>query len=250
MEGATPHPRQSLIARRRGLLTLAGLLFLAAAGAGAYLDWIWWQHYSGLVITLAGGGLLLLAILPAIVPRGRPIALLVAAIGLGLLAGQNLGPSRPTLQATTGHVTVTLSSPRATTGSARATCAMDDGARELQVSGDPNLRLDIFPDNPAAPPDIDQREFVGVYLSVGDRWEPVRADEKALELIIGRVEGDASETRLMADNTSILALDWTADGGTGRFEGLIRDTRAPEATGEFAELAGTVEWTCGSDGPG
>lgn len=244
MDGATPHPRRSAIAQRRGLLILAGLLFLAAAGVGAYLDWIWWQHYSGLVVTLAGAGLLLLAVLPAIVPRGRPVALLVAAIALGLLAGQNLGPSRPTLHTTAGQVTVTLSSPRASTGSAPATCAMDDGARELQVSGDPNLRLDIFPDNPATPPDIDQREFVGVHLAIGDRWEPVRADQTAIEIIIGRVEGDASETRLMADDTSILTLDRTADRGIARFEGLIRDPRAPEATGEFAELAGTVEWTC------
>lgn len=45
---------------------------------------------------------------------------------------------------------------------------------------DPRMRIDIFPDNPAAPPDIDQREFVSVYLTIADRRRrSVRQDKTA-----------------------------------------------------------------------
>jgi hypothetical protein len=220
-------------------------VFAAAVVAGAYGDWVWWESYSGLLITLGAAAALVVAVVFAIPPRGRGVALVAAALGIGLLAGQNLGPSRPPLNDGQGTLTFTLSEPVTASASIAATCAADASLTELQVAGDPNLRLQIIPDNPSAPAEVDQREFVSVYLTVGDRWRrSVRPDQVGLELTVNRVEADAVESRMMAGPSSTLDVDWTATGGTAAFAGLVPDTRFDRPAGEFIDLAGTVEWIC------
>jgi hypothetical protein len=233
--------------RRRPLgLFALGLLFVAATATGAYLHWLWWVPYDAIAIALIVGALTVVALVLAIPRRGRPIALAVGTIALGLTAGQ-LGPARPELLHSGGSMTVTLTAPRADRATVAVSCAMDGSATELQVSTDPNLRLDVLPDNPAAPPDLDQREFVSLNLTVGDRWRRVvRGDHLALDALVGRVEADAPETRLTAGPSSTLEIAFTAAGGSARFAGLEPDTQFEEATGEFIDLAGSLEWTCGS----
>ncbi len=233
--------------QRRWIVVLTALALLAAGVLGAVGDWVWWEPYKGFIITLAAGGFLLIAIVLAVLRRTRWAALIVAAIGVGLIAGQNLGPSRPQLQYFEGTMTVTLTDPRATSGSAPVSCAMDATASELSLSGDPNLRLDIVADDPAAPADVDQREFVGVSLTVGDRWEedPTgRPDGVVLRMTVGRAEADLPETRSRSAPSSVLEMDRSATGGTLSFEGLVPDLRADEAAGPPIDLAGALTWTC------
>jgi hypothetical protein len=235
--------------RRRVPVAALVALFAAAAAVGAYSDWEWWQPYSGLTITLAAGAILIVAVLLAVVGRARRrgMASAVAVVGLGLLAGQNLGPSRPALEQSQGRMTVTLTSPRSTTGSIAAYCSMDAGATELLVYSDANLRLDVVPDDPSIPADVDQREFALFEVSVGERWidgSVRRPDDLVLSALVGRVEADAPESRMSSDPSSRLDLAWTAGGGTMTFAGLVLDTRFKDASGGAIDLAGTIEWTC------
>ncbi len=237
--------------RPASIWVIAAGLFAIAAVAAAWGDWILWEPYSGILITFAVAGLLVVAIAFAVIPRRltRRIGLLVAAVALGGLAGQNLGPARPTLIVSEGLVTVTLTSPRAATGSAAATCALDDRATELSMWSDPNLRLDILPADPSAPSDVDQRAFVSVGVSVGDRWmhgSDRRADDILVGAMITGSVGKDAETRVVSGRGSTIDLAWTAAGGTVRFGGMTRDTRYAEATGDPIDLAGTITWTCGS----
>jgi hypothetical protein len=205
------------------------------------------------MITIGAVAVLLAAVVLRVIPlrRSHQLALLVAAVGVGVLAGQNLGPSRPALTQTEGTITVTLTSPKATTGTAPAVCSMDAPATELSVSGDPNLRLDILPTDPSAPADIDQRAFVGMSVSVGDRWmdgPERRPDAVLLSAMVSGVFGKAAESRMVTGASSPVALRWDPSGGTMSFEGLVQDTRYADATGDPIDLAGTVTWTCSNSG--
>ena len=233
--------------RRRWVAFVAVVAFVAAAILGAVGDWVWWEPYKGITITLAAGGILLVAIVLAMLHRTRPAALVAGAIGVGLIAGQSLGPSRPQLVHFEGTLTVTLTAPRATSGSAPVSCAMDAAATELSISGDPNLRLDVVPDDPSAPADVDQREFVSVSLTVGDRWEQgptPRPDGVVLRISVGRVEADLPESPMRSSPSSTLEVDRSATGGTLSFAGLVPEIRPSEPTGDPIDLAGTVTWTC------
>ena len=157
--------------RRRWIAIAAVVVFVLAAGLGAIGDWVWWPVYSGIVITLAAGGILLFAVVLVVIPRTRTVGLLAAMVGVGLIAGQNLGPSRPALQGYEGTMTINLTSPRPTSGTLPVWCSMDATGSELSVSGDTDVRLDILPDDPTVPADVDQREFLFVGLSIGDRWQ-------------------------------------------------------------------------------
>ncbi len=240
-------PMAALVNNVSGNRQLA-LIGIMSAAVAAYGDWVWWEPYRGVVITLAAGVVLVVAVVLATVRRTRPAAIVVAVVGLGLVAGQNLGPSRPELQHSEGTMTVTLSSPGPASGTGPATCAMDAAATELSVSGDSNLRLAIVPDNPAAPSDIDQREFVWISLTVGDRWirsPDARSDMRAFQIGVGRVEADMPESRMVSGQSTSLEIAWSAAGGTLRFAGLTAQSDTSEARGDFIDLAGTLEWTCG-----
>ena len=58
--------------RGRGLF-LVGLaaIGLVAVVVGAWLDWLWWPVYSGIVITLVAIALLIVGGLIAVIPRRR-----------------------------------------------------------------------------------------------------------------------------------------------------------------------------------
>lgn len=57
-------------ARRRRWPLVLGAVLLLAAVVGAYVNWLWWPVYSGLMITLVAIGLLLVGGFVAIVPNG------------------------------------------------------------------------------------------------------------------------------------------------------------------------------------
>jgi hypothetical protein len=233
--------------RRRWILIAAVLIFVVAAGLGAIGDWVWWPVYSGIAITLAAGGLLLLAVVLAVIPRTRTAALLTAMVGVGLIAGQNLGPSRPALQGYQGTMTVDLTSPRPSSGTLAVWCSMDAAGAELSVSGDRDVRLDILPDDPTVPADIDQREFLFVGLSIGDRWSQgatPRPDNVAVYAIVGSVKADDPETRMSSAPSSTLELTRSGTGGTLAFSGLVAEPAEPP-TGDPIDLAGTLTWDCG-----
>jgi hypothetical protein len=237
--------------RPSGLWIIAAGLFALAAVAGAWGDWILWKPYSGIMITIAAIAVLIVAGIFALIPRrrARQIGLLVGAVAIGGLAGQNLGPARPALTVSEGQVTVALTSPRGATGTASVTCEVNGEASELSMWSDPNLRLDILAHDPAAPADVDQRAFVTVGVSVGDRWidgPSPRPDTVVVGAAISGTMGkDAAETRMTSNRDSSIDLTWSAAGGTVRFAGLVRDTRYAEAVGDPIDVAGTITWTCG-----
>src|SRR5450759_4388700 len=81
---------------RIALIMIAAIVFVVAAIVGAYLNWIWWAYDGWLMIILAAGAILLVGGILALIGRGivRRIALVVLAVGIGLVAGQSLGPIR------------------------------------------------------------------------------------------------------------------------------------------------------------
>jgi len=235
--------------RGRVLARLAAAgAFAVAAIAGAYLDWIWWPVTSGLTITLAAIALLLLGGIVALVGRAigrvtvRRIALVVLALGIGLLAGQNLGPSRePLLQSFGGTMTLRLESPVVAVATGTASCTSVASGTEFSVTGDPNMRLDT-PDNP----------FVMVYANAGDRWQVDRDTPRknGVRLEIGAtlplITGDKpSTTGMRATESSTLELAFDDQGGSISFADLAAMS-GPDFTGESLDVAGTIQWTCGA----
>ena len=235
--------------RRKWVLLVAATIFVIAAALGAVGDWYWWHPASGIVITLAAGATLLVALVLAVIPRTRTAGLLVAIAGIGLVAGQTLGPSRPELQLYEGTMTVTLSAPEVASGTVAVTCSMDAAGVELLVSGDPNLRLDILPDDPAVPADIDQREFFNIGLTVGDRWDrggpAPRSDGIALTAIVGSVKADDPETRVSSAPASKLILVRSMSRGVLSFSGLVPDPDPGQPAGTPIDLVGKLIWDCG-----
>lgn len=236
---------------RPATLVVLALLFAAGVAAGAYGDWINWHPMDALMVTLGAMGILLVAgVLAALRNRTtRRVAVGLAALGVGVLAGQIVGPSRPDLMGAEGAITVTLESPKSATGSHDVTCMFTEAGTELQVSGDPNLRLDVIDDNPNAPADIDQRDFVTVVITVGDRWRDgaiSRSDNVDLWLRVGRVEADVPETVMVADDASSIDIEWTKSGGALRFANLVPvGINGVDPATEPIDLRGTIEWTCG-----
>jgi hypothetical protein len=228
-------------------LAIALFLFVAAAVVGAYLDWMWWPDYSGLMLTIAAIGILLVGGilgLVGLIRRGivRQIAAAFLVVGIGLLAGQNLGPSRePVIQQPDGTMTLHVTSPMAADATGPANCTNVASGTEFAVSGDPNMRLDT-PDRP----------FVDVYLNKGSRWEVLgdapRKDGVRFQIGITATQvseaGKPTAATMQASASSTIEATFTNDAGTIRFAGLVPKT-GPDSTGESIDLAGTLEWTCG-----
>jgi hypothetical protein len=230
--------------------TLAVTLLIATA-VGAYAHWLLWVPADVLLIYLAGAALFLAAVLLAVVPRPavRRLSVFPLAAALGLMLGQVIGPSRPALVSTDAALSATLDRPGITSGEGRGSCDTAGGS-ELQVEG--NLRLDLRPDDPSAPPDVDQREFVTVSLSVGDRWRDGaihRSDDVDLLVIIGSAAADVPEVPLAADDASRVELAWTPAGGTLRFDRLVVDRARSGSAAVPLDLSGTLSWTCGDRPP-
>lgn len=227
----------------RRTLAAVALIFAFAGVLGAYLDWIWWPVYSGITITIAAIGVIVLAGLISAVGRGklRSLRIMALAVGIGLLAGQNLGPSRePLIQSFNGTMTVHLDTPVVATASGSASCSTVASGTEISVSGDSNLQLDT-PDHP----------FLSVYLNKGDRWE---ADDNAprkngvrLELRLeGRLvpaDGRPVATEMQVGPSSTIVVSFSNTAGSIRFADLVAKT-GPDSTGESIDISGLIEWTC------
>jgi hypothetical protein len=226
-------------------LFFVALIVAAALAAlvGAYLDWLWWPVYSGLMITLVAIGLLIVGGIVAIVPRRviRQTGLVILAVAVGLLLGQNLGPSRePLISHAGGTITLRLESPVPGTATGEVSCTNVASATEFQVSGDPNVRLDI------------DRSFVWISIDKGDRWaaldsEP-RANGVSLWIAISPeavTDKGPATIGMHATERSTVEATFANDGGRLRFSGLEPMT-GPDYTGASLDLAGTIEWSCGS----
>ena len=241
-----PSVTANVIGRPMGIASLAVILIIAGA-VGAYAHWVLWHPMDGVLIVLAAGVALLAAGFMAITVQrsARRVAVVPLVVGIGLLAGQGFGPSRPELRSDLGMMTVTLERPTAATGEGTATCETVENGSELQVSS--ASRLEIVEDDPAMPADIDQREFVTIGLRVGDRWRdgPIRrSDDVDVTVIIGSVDAETPDVRLAASDDSIMDIEWTNDGGSLRFDRLVVDRSDETASGAPVDLAGTMTWTC------
>lgn len=233
--------------RRQRIVIGAVLAFVVGAVLGAVGNWYWWLPYEGIVIPIVTGVILLIALILGVVRRTRSAGAFALALGVGLIAGQALGPSRPPLDRYAGTLTVAVTAPQAATGSQPVTCSMDASGSDLLVGGDSHLRLDILPHDPSIPADVDQRAFFIVGLTVGDRWSqgPMpRADGINLTIILGQVRADIPETRLTSAPSSTLQLERSLAGGTLSFRGLVSETPSNQAVGKHIDLEGSLTWTC------
>lgn len=231
---------------RRWTWVARAVLAVVGAIAGAVWDWYNWHPMSAVVMTLVAASLLLVggALLAIRARWTRRVGPFVLALGLGIVAGQVLGPDRAPLDGKTGTISITTDSPTVATGTASAFCSSDrDG--QFQVSGDANLRLGLFDDDPTAPADLDQRAFVQISITNGDRWRNggiERSDDLQLQIRIGPVTAGA-ETVMLATDASTVDLQGTAQSGSLRFADLAHRT-GPDGAGGPIDIAGTLTWTC------
>ena len=213
---------------------------LAAAVVGAWLDWLWWPVYSGLMITIVALGLLIVGIVLAFIPQRfvRRVGFVLLAIAIGGLLGQNLGPSREPLIQQEGTVTLTLQRPFADTTTASALCDNVASGTEFSVTGDVNMRLS-------------DRSFVSIYLNAGDRWA-VRSDEPRtngvrLEITVTPEAvpdaGKPATIGMQSTPSSTVEAQFANEGGRVRFANL-EPMAGVDYTGAAVDLAGTIEWTC------
>jgi hypothetical protein len=232
------------------LAAVVAAAFAGAAGVGAYLDWIWWPVYSGLMLTLAAIAILAVAGSLTLIARHhgrvRRVGFVTIAIGVGLLAGQNLGPSRePLIHQFGGTMTLRLEAPVVAVATGPADCTNVARATEFSVTGDSNMTLDTA-----------DRPFVMVYVNVGDRWKAIdgvpRKDGVRLDLgLEGRLATEAGKpvaTQMQATPSSTVVATFGNAGGSIHFANLVART-GPDSTGEQMDLAETLEWTCGEVQP-
>ena len=232
------------------ILVLAGIAIVGAV-IGAYLDWRMWHPASGIVITIGAIGLLLIGAL-AWASRWRPIrpvAYGVLAFAIGAILGQNLGPSRPPISLVGGMVTVELVEPAdAAPITGPADCQLTPDGENFQVSGDPNLRLQIGDQPPQ------ERDPIQVALARGDMWEygaESRSDGWSLLFILGDAgpftdEEMPTEVAMATDASSELSASGDQTAGSISFSTLVaKDVGL--GTGDTVELSGTLSWTC--EGP-
>ena len=227
---------------RTVLVSVLVIAFGLAAIVGAYLDWIWWPVYSGIALTIVALPICLIGAFLGAFGRGlvRRFGLVILVIGIGLLAGQNLGPSRAPLLYADGSMSVILDGPIVATASGPASCQNVADGTEISVSGDPNMRLDT-PDRP----------FLMVWFDKGDRWEALRSGPRsngiALQIAVTspRVPDDGSTGTIGmgADASSTVELDANATGGVIRFANLVPLSGA-DYSGEAMDLSGTIEFVC------
>ena len=241
--------------RRRWIgLVLLALAVLAGAAVGAYLDWRMWHPTSGIVVTLGAVGILLIGAI-AWASRWRPIrplALGILAFGVGVILGQNLGPSRPPISLVQGTVTIELTQPaNAAPIAGRASCQLTPDGENFEISGDPNLRIQIG-DQPR-----EEQDAIQVALAKGDMWEygaaEPRDDGWSLLTIVSDsgpfTDAEVPTSAAMAsDGSSELRPTGDQEAGSITFSGLVAaDVGLGDASASPVELAGTLSWSC--EGP-
>jgi hypothetical protein len=236
---------------RRGrpiiFIVIGVVVLIGATVIGAYLDWMWWPAYDGIVITIIAAAMLPLGGVVWSVGRltGRRVAgrvgTIIVAIAVGLVVGQVAGPSREPLIVSDGTMTLRLESPVVATGTSPATCSNGASQTEFAVSGDSNMRLDT-PDRP----------FMSVNFDVGGRWEAIdngpRKDGVRLWISgtdpIVPASGKPADVGMQATSASTLVSTFSNRGGSMRFSGLSPQG-GPDFSGDTIDFAGTIEWTCG-----
>ena len=114
---------------RRGHRCLLGLVVVAPERGH--------RHHPGGIAAILLAGLLFL-FRRTLTTR---LAFIGLAVGVGLLLGQWIGPSREPLTVSTGTMTLTLSGPIQGVATGPADCPTVPSGEELQVTMDPNTRL-------------------------------------------------------------------------------------------------------------
>jgi hypothetical protein len=228
------------------LLVVVGV---AAAAIGAYLDWLWWHPTQGIVVTLVAIGAILLAGLLFLLRRSLTtrLAFVGLAIGIGLLVGQWLGPSREPLILGSGRMTLHLTGPIQADASGQADCQMVASGEELQVSMDPNTRLEIEGLEPQ------ERPFVSGTFAYGDRWQPDegrRDDGLVLSISMGAAfepaSGPIPELLLHSAPSSSLEAGELGNSGAVQFSELVVSQGDAESIlGVDGDVTGILEWRCG-----
>lgn len=219
--------------------------------AGAYLDWMWWHPMSGILITIVAAALLVVG---AIASRARwtPVrtaAVWALALGIGALLGQNFGPSRPPITPVSGRVDLELTAPAdAQPAGGRADCQLTPDGQNFQISGDPNIRVEIA-DQPR-----EEQDAVSISIARGDMWQYGEPRSDGWSLIVA-----VSDTGPFTDDeipglwylesapSSEMVAEGTQEAGSIRFDGLVLDATQSQLSDEAPELSGTIEWSC--DGP-
>lgn len=228
-------------------LVLLVAVGLAAAAIGAYLDWLWWHPTQGIVVTLVAIGALMLAGLLFLFRRSLTtrLAFIGMAIGIGLLVGQWIGPSREPLIQGSGSMTLHLTGPIQVDATGAANCQMTASGEELQVSMDPNTRLAIEGLEPQEYP------FVSAYFAFGDRWQSSapREDGLVLEITMGAsfepASGPIPELLMASAPSSTLEAGELGNVGTVQFSDLVISQGDVESIlGTGGDVTGALEWSC------
>ena len=73
--------------------------------------------------------------------------------GLAATVAQFVGPSRPELLGSSGELTLTTTSPIPGEASYEATCESDAEGTEMTLGGNFNMRLEVWEDGDALPPE-------------------------------------------------------------------------------------------------
>jgi hypothetical protein len=241
---------------QRWLLPLLGLALVGGLAAGAYYNWYLWHPMSGLVITLAALGLLLIGGVAFLIRsrRFRPIALVLIVAGIGTIAGQNVGPDRPvTRRHATGSMHLVLTSPVAFDASGDASCGSTaDGSQVVVAPGSFGM---------ARASEV--ADFHYPHVTIGDMYDyadPGRRDDHlavSINVHLAAIPADADlnatpvETVHRSDRASTLTLapGHSVAGGSISFSNLV----VGEGTASRrSDLVGTLGWTCGpvTVGPG
>lgn len=244
MHAMTPAPT---IARRRpsrAALLLFAAVLVAAVATGAWLDWHLWHPMSGITITIAAIFALVMALVLWLARRSftRGLAAVALSLGIGLISGQTLGPSRPELSIVDGTMTVRIDGDATAQRTGRATCSTVAAGDQIQVGNDPN---EGRPSGTA--------DFINVSISIGDRWDfmrqGARPDHVRVFVSIGAAVATTArgldEVVHASDAASELTVETRGNDGTIRFANLaLVDDATGQLTARRSTLRGTIEWTC------
>ncbi len=242
--------------RGRWVLPLLALALASGLAAGAYYNWYLWHPMSGLMITLAALGLLLIGGVAFLIRsrRIRPIALVLIVAGIGTIVGQNVGPDRPaTRRHETGSMHLVLTSPVSFDASGEASCGSTADASQVVVD----------PGSFGMARASEEADFHYPSVTIGDMYDyadPGRRDDHltvSIAVHLAAIPADADlnavpvETIHRSDRASVMTLapGHSVNGGSIAFSNLVVSDGSGSRRSDFA---GTITWTCGpvTVGPG
>lgn len=232
-------------------MPLLGLTLLIAIAVGAYYNWYLWHPMSGLTITLAAVGLLLIGGVAFLIRsrRIRPIALVLIVAGIGTIVGQNVGPDRPaTRHHETGTMHLVLTSPVAFDASGEASCGSTADGSQVVVN----------PGSFGMARASEEADFHYPSVTIGDMYDYGDANRRddhlsvSIRVMLAAIPADADpnaapgETIHQSDRASILTLapGHSVAGGSISFSNLVIGEHSGSSSSRSG-LAGTLSWTCG-----